>query len=297
MRSIAVFASVFLTACAASPVAAPTPAPVSVSADTTPTSTVDWTRIVEAEAEALAAKHADAQVRIVVFDPVASALLASVGPVEQASPTGSSIKPLTVYAALVAGLDPSLSIDASDPITIGDMTIEDHRNNGVLTLQTAIARSSNIAIAHVLDAVPWTDVYPWVESAVGLPAADGLSRSEAVAQLGGFTTQAPLERMVRAYAQMERDPDAGAKVLSMLEAAVGTDGTGHEARVEGLSVLGKTGTARGDDGTQAVFIGRASNGEQSVWIGVSVGTPGTDAYGSTVAAPAFARISAAALSL
>ncbi len=293
MRFAAAFAPVLLTACASS-----TPAielkTAPVEAETTPAT--DWGGLLEAEAAALVAEIPDAEVRLVVFDPNSDAMLATHGPVNDASPTGSSIKPLTVYAALVAGLDPALSIDASNPVAIGEMTIEDHRNNGVLTLETAIARSSNIAIAHVLDAVPWTDVYPWVASSVGLPEAAGLSRSEAVAQLGGFTTTAPLARMVRAYASMESAADAGGRVLQMLVAAVGPDGTGHGACVEGLSVLGKTGTARSERGTEAVFIGRASNGERTLWIGVSVGTREAEVYGGTVAASAFARISEAGLS-
>ncbi|MFK7987958.1 MAG: penicillin-binding transpeptidase domain-containing protein [Sandaracinaceae bacterium] len=96
------------------------------------------------------------------------------------------------------------------------------------------------------------------------------------------------------YAQMSTTPE-GELVLEMLRLAVTEDGTGSAAKVEGLEVLGKTGTSRLDDVQGAVFVGRVGDGDTSTWIGVSVHGVASDAYGGSVSAPAFAHIVETAL--
>ncbi len=250
---------------------------------------IDWQSAVESEADALRELHADAEVRIVVLDVSGANVLAQHGDVDVAIPTGSTIKPLTVFAALSVGLDPALEIDASAPLRLGDQTIQDARNNGVLTLSEAIAKSSNIAVARALQEVSWQEVYAEVATMVPLPASKGMTLPEAVGHLDGFVTRVPLQALVGGYAQMTGEPEGDA-VLEMLRLAVTSDGTGERAAVAGVEVLGKTGTARLDGAQDAVFVGRAGDGETAVWIGVSVHDVPEDAYGGSLAAPAFAHI-------
>ena len=288
MKRLLLSSALVTTACAA-PTPPASPASVEVSEPST-----DWAGIVDAEARALGEAHPGAQVRVVVFDADAGEVLATHGDVSAPTPTGSTIKPLTVWAALAVGLDPNLEIDASAPLKVGDQTIQDAANNGVLTLPQAIAKSSNIAVARVVQAVPWQEVYAAVRKRVPLPDPEGMTLVEAVGQLDGFATRVPLEALVRAYASMEHEPHGDA-VLDMLRLAVTEDGTGRRAVVDGLEVLGKTGTARIEGVQDAVFVGRAGDGTQAVWIGVSVHDVPEDAYGGSVSAPAFARIAAAGL--
>jgi cell division protein FtsI/penicillin-binding protein 2 len=86
----------------------------------------------------------------------------------------------------------------------------------------------------------------------------------------------------------------------MLEAVV-VEGTGTEARVPGYRVAGKTGTAqRAVNGSfddihhVAWFAGFLPQPDPQIVIVVAVEEPAVDFWGSTVAAPAFARIAEAA---
>ncbi len=282
-----------MAACAATPPESEPPGRPGTNSEPQPTAT-DWAAAVASEADALEAAHAGAEVRIVVLDASGTSVLASHGDVEVAKPTGSTIKPLTVHAALVLGLDPAATIDTSAPLKIGEDTIEDSRNNGLLTLREAIAKSSNIAVARVLQTMQWQDVYAEVARRVALPDPAEMSLRDAVGQLDGFNTVVPLRDLVSAYAQMSAAPQ-GEAVLDMLRLAVTEDGTGSAATVEGLGVLGKTGTSRLDDVQGALFVGRVTDGDSSTWIGVSVHGVADDAYGGSVSAPAFAHIVQAAL--
>lgn len=286
-----------MAACAASPSApemprspAPTAAP---EAEAEPVA-AGWAGAVASEAGALQAAHPGAEVRIVVLDATGTTVLASHGDVEVAKPTGSTMKPLTVYAALTQGLDPGMEIDASAPLKLGDDTIVDARNNGVMTLAEAVAKSSNIAVARAVQTLSWPDVYAQVGDLVPLPDPEGMSLRDAIGQLDGFKSTVALRALVAAYAQMSTTPEGGL-VLEMLRLAVTEDGTGSAARVDGLEVLGKTGTSRLDDVQGAVFVGRVTDGDTSTWIGVSVHGVAADAYGGSVSAPAFAHIAETAL--
>lgn len=281
--------SLCLAAACSSPVAVAEPKPPAVSVGAR-----DWQSAVDAEADALSNTFSDASVRIVVLDADGAEVLASHGDLRVPTPTGSSIKPLTVFAALGEGLDPTLEVDASAPLDVGGETIRDARNNGVMSLPVAIARSSNIVVARAVQTVSWQDVYAKVDAMVGLPDAGRMSLRDAVGQLDGFHTEVPLRDLVGAYASMTGQPH-GDTVFDMLRLAVTEEGTGVQAAVSGLDILGKTGTARQGDVQDAVFVGRASDGETTVWIGVAVHDVPDDAYGGGVAAPAFAHIVEAVL--
>ena len=86
----------------------------------------------------------------------------------------------------------------------------------------------------------------------------------------------------------------------MLEAVV-DEGTGEAARIQGLRVAGKTGTAQravdggfDDDHHVAWFAGFLPVPDPRIVIVVAVENPRVDFWASTAAAPVFARIAEAA---
>ena len=101
------------------------------------------------------------------------------------------------------------------------------------------------------------------------------------------------------------DPTTVAQVTEMLTGVTETGGTGTLAAVPGFQVAGKTGTAQKHDPITggysrdkriASFIGFVPAEQPRITVLVTVDEPTTSPYGGVVAAPAFARISAAALS-
>jgi cell division protein FtsI (penicillin-binding protein 3) len=107
----------------------------------------------------------------------------------------------------------------------------------------------------------------------------------------------------RAQASTERvvSADTARRVRAILEAAVTTEhATGTRARVEGLRVAGKTGTAEFDDASgkthrYASFIGMAPADAPRVVVLVGAVDPKDEASGGQVAAPAFAHVAARAV--
>lgn len=104
----------------------------------------------------------------------------------------------------------------------------------------------------------------------------------------------------RSYRARVLDGSLAARLRSMLEAVV-VEGTGDGARVPGLRVAGKTGTAqRAVDGGfddrhhVAWFAGFLPLPDPRLVIVVALENPKTDFWASTAAAPVFARIADAA---
>ncbi len=96
------------------------------------------------------------------------------------------------------------------------------------------------------------------------------------------------------------DGPLAARLTSMLEAVV-DEGTGEAARIQGLRVAGKTGTAQravngrfDDDHHVAWFAGFLPLPDPRMVIVVAVENPRVDFWASTAAAPVFARIAEAA---
>lgn len=91
------------------------------------------------------------------------------------------------------------------------------------------------------------------------------------------------------------------KLIHMLEAATGDEGTAPEARIDGYRVAGKTGTARRVDPETgryirgdytASFIGFAPAEAPRLVVQVSIDNPRTAIYGGAVAAPVFRDVMA-----
>jgi cell division protein FtsI/penicillin-binding protein 2 len=90
------------------------------------------------------------------------------------------------------------------------------------------------------------------------------------------------------------------RLTSMLESVI-VEGTGEEARIPGYRVAGKTGTAQravnggfDDENHVAWFAGFFPLPDPRLVIVVAVENPRADFWGSTAAAPVFARIGEAA---
>ena len=255
---------------------------------------VDWNSAVQAEVRALREQLPGARVRVVVLDPTGSTVLASHGDVDGKAPTGSTIKALTIHAALAAGLDPETRLDTSQPVRVGERRFQDLHDNGTVDVPMALAKSSNVAVVRAVQAVSWREVYAAVAERVSLPPLDGITEAQALGQLDGLETQVSLRNLVSAYARMATQ-EHGADVLDMLRLAVGPRGTGARAQVPGVEVLGKTGTARNDGVQHALFIGQVTDDSTSAWIGVAIDDVPHDVWGGTLAAPVFARIVQGAL--
>jgi cell division protein FtsI (penicillin-binding protein 3) len=105
---------------------------------------------------------------------------------------------------------------------------------------------------------------------------------------------APVERILR--------PETARAVVAMLEGVVNDErATGKQARIPGVRVAGKTGTAEqgplpgGGEGIYASFAGIVPADRPRFVILVGVEAPHKGGYGGSVAAPAFARIATRAL--
>lgn len=194
---------------------------------------------------------------------------------------GSTIKPLTVAAALDAGLArPGTRIDtAPGTIRVGNKTIRDTRNYGVIDITTVLAKSSNVGVTrlalsmdeHLLPAffermgfghatgIPfpgesdgllplrahWRDIERATLSyGYGL-SVTALQLAQAYAVLANEGVRVPLSlERVEVPPRGERVLDAATAraVLDMLETVVSSEGTARAAGVAGYKVAGKTGT-------------------------------------------------------
>ncbi|GBD05240.1 Stage V sporulation protein D [bacterium HR20] len=114
------------------------------------------------------------------------------------------------------------------------------------------------------------------------------------------------EELVRAVPQRRRRviSDSVARVLRQLLAGVVERGTGTNARIEGVPVAGKTGTAQqwsqgsySKSDYTASFVGMVPADSPSLVVLVMLDRPRTDIYGGSTAAPLFRRIVEAMMSI
>ena len=196
---------------------------------------------------------------------------------------GSTVKPLTVLAALEGGLyTPETEIDTSPGyLRVGRKTIEDPLNRGTITVARVLAKSSQVGIAKMALALPEHAVFDAFQRAgfgdytgSGLPgeAVGVLSSADLDKNIGRVTlaygyglTVSPMQ-LARAYLMLasggvKKDvtvlfggsSGAGqavfaaadvAAVATMMRGVLEAGGTAPKGRPAGYSAAGKTGTVR-----------------------------------------------------
>ncbi|TPV95947.1 MAG: hypothetical protein B7733_07265 [Myxococcales bacterium FL481] len=271
---------------------------------------------VDQEIERLVDRWHPTGAAVVVLDPQTRRVLASGdyrGALARSFEPASTIKPFTFATAIEAGLDPDTRVDGEGGEWIYDAAVfRDHHAFGSMTLTQSLAQSSNVGALKVFaQAGPRALRTTFVR--LGLPAPPRWTPAQAAGAALGHGLQVTPVQLARAYASLATvsptndaafRPSTVLHVRQLMEAVVHSpEGTGRQAQVRGIRVAGKTGTSPlprpgggfFDDRTQATFVGLAPATHPRFVVLVTVTDPRSGASGGVVAAPAFARIAAAAL--
>ena len=277
------------------------------------------TPIVDEELNRLVEDRAAVRAAIVVLDARDGRILAARGrgpdghaEARREVTVGSTIKPLTVAAALEAGLDPSREFSGeAGRLVAGEVVLRDVRPSERLDATDVIVRSSNVGAAQIVREIgdaPVAEIFRragLLDRAGAVDAgADGAPSASWTVRGTGIGVETNLVRLASIYGSFANGGElieptsdgAGARVtlmqaatasavLDMLEAAVADGGTGRRARVPGRRVAGKTGTVA----DAVLFAGVTSRDERRYVIVVRAELPG-EAWGGEAAAPVFARI-------
>lgn len=263
--------------------------------------------------------------RIVAIDPADGRIVAAVaadreGPRPDAIATevrahGSVGKTFTLAAALASGALTRGDVLEGGACVVEGTTIEDHELHGPMSLEDAVAFSSNVAFTHVYERVgreALLETYRGLHLVHRVPSDARTSELAAARLAYGATLETTTLEVAVAYAaiasggtyraphpagepatsdEVVLEPAVAAEVLALLEAAVTRDdATGARARVDGVRIAGKTGTVSSDGGTFGTFAGIVIEGAPRLVIVVGVDVEGDGYSGGTIAAPAFARI-------
>lgn len=195
---------------------------------------------------------------------------------------GSTMKPITVAAALSAGkVTPGTRFDTSPGyMSLGRYTIRDHHNYGVLDVSGIITKSSNLGAVKLAEPLSPQYFYEFIRSfgygqapnsgfpgeAIGSlrePARwDGLTKATmaygyglsatplqiavayaALGNHGRLITPTFVKGQVNEARQVVK-PEIADQVLRMMQTVTEPGGTATQAAILGYHVAGKTGTAR-----------------------------------------------------
>ena len=197
---------------------------------------------------------------------------------------GSTIKPLTLIAALEAGaIKFDDTIDASPgSVTIGNKTIYDPYNYGKMSLGTLIKKSSQVGIVKVSSSLKLSQItnlfqhlglgiysgigFPGEQSG-GLPARINSSPIEKATLAFGYGIKINLLQLAKSYAILANggknveatilknqiyatkgrtliSQDIAKRVTALLKLVSTAGGTAEKAAVVGYEIAGKTGTSR-----------------------------------------------------
>ncbi|WP_340123109.1 peptidoglycan D,D-transpeptidase FtsI family protein [Methylobacter svalbardensis] len=254
---------------------------------------------------------------------------------------GSTIKPFVVAAALDGGyIKPDDVFETHGVYPIGKHVVRDVHDYGTLDLTGVLKKSSNVAVSQIALSMP--PEYFWgayhrlgfgVATGSGFPGEasgsllDYQHRSdfETATLSFGYGVSVSALQLARAYTALaddgilhsvsllRRDEDIDAqrvfsvrtakRVRAMMETVLMKDGTAYEARVDGYSAAGKTGTVKksGAGGYVeknyfSVFAGMAPARNPRLIVVVMVDEPSAGKYyGGIVSAPVFSKVMAGAL--
>lgn len=270
--------------------------------------------LVDEELDRLVADGATRAV-LVVLDPADGRVLGRGGrgpdgdaEVDRVVMMGSTIKPLTIAAALEAGLDPTREFPGEGGEWRPDAStlLRDAHPQASFTAEQVLIASSNVGAGKIVEAVGQgpiaayfaevdaqvPEVTSWPAHGAGIGVA--MTPTSLAAAYGVFANGGELVTPTTDGTGARRRVLTAATarvIVDMLEAAVGDDGTGFRARIPGHRVAGKTGTT--SDGA-AVFAGVAPvDAPRYVIVVRAERTDG--AWGGSVAAPSFARVASALL--
>ena len=195
---------------------------------------------------------------------------------------GSTMKPLTVAAALEAGAITPTTIFNTNPgwIPNGKFRTTDTHNYGVLDTTGVIRKSSNVGAAKIVHLLPSKDFYAFLvrmgygrstgsgfpgESPGRLPKPERWSGTSKQTMAYGYGLTATPLQIAHAYATLGNggraivptfikgetgeatqvlDPKVAHEVLRMMQTVTEPGGTATQAAILGYHVAGKTGTAR-----------------------------------------------------
>ena len=254
---------------------------------------------------------------------------------------GSTVKPFVVAAALEGRfVSPNATFATNGTYQIGRNTVKDVHNYGTLDLTHVLKKSSNVAVSMMALKMP--PKYFWGvyhQLGFGTSAGSGFPGEASGALLDykrwhdfdratlsfGYGLSSSALQLARAYTALADDgllhsvsllkreeDDEAVRVFSaktaksvrkMMETVLMKDGTAYEARVDGYSAAGKTGTvkkasSRGytENSYFAVFAGMAPARDPRLIIVVMIDEPSAGQYyGGLVSAPVFSKVMAGAL--
>jgi cell division protein FtsI/penicillin-binding protein 2 len=254
---------------------------------------------------------------------------------------GSTFKPVTVSGALEEKLiTPQTVFDLPPTIEVADRTIRESHDRGPVSLTVAriLAESSNVGTVTIGLKLGIDRFDKWVRkfgfgsstgidlpgeeagivprpkqysgSSIGnLPIGQGLAVTpmqmaaayEAIAN-NGVIHRPHVIKGASAGGRRVIAPKTAHQVATMLEGVLGPGGTAEEAKVDGYTLAGKTGTAQkaidggySKDKFVASFIGFAPARDPRLLVAVMVDEPQGMIYGGQVAGPAFEKIVSFAL--
>jgi len=255
---------------------------------------------------------------------------------------GSTVKPFVVAAALDGGyVKPNDLFETHGIFQVGHHTVKDVHNYGTLDLTHVLKKSSNIAVSQMALKMPpkyfWTvyhrlgfgmspgsgfpgeaggsllDYHRWHDfERATLSFGYGVSTS--ALQLARAYTALADDGILHSVSVLKRDEDIDEKrvfsaktarrVRAMMEHVIMKDGTAYEARVDGYSVAGKTGTVKKSGGKGgyvekkyfSVFAGIAPARDPRLVMVVMIDEPSAGQYyGGLVSAPVFSKVMTGAL--
>ncbi|MBI5534150.1 MAG: hypothetical protein HY898_15615 [Deltaproteobacteria bacterium] len=274
----------------------------------------------DADLQALAERELDRTVRewsaaggtILVLSPSGEVLADAGGRSDQAYVTGSTMKTISLAAAIDEGVVTESDVFDCSHGERGGKVLSDAKPLGQAKLPELVSTSSNVGFAQIFDRLGGRRLDSTLRrfhfsTPPALAAAPSGDWDGALIAIGATMTATP-RQVALAYSVLADGghgivkPGTASRVTALLEGVVASEqGTGRKAAVAGVRVAGKTGSSEwtspeGKKSTYASFVGYAPADHPRYVIFVGVESPtGKEPWGGSVAGPVFARIAAHAL--